>query len=260
MIDINQIKTPLEIVDKALTIRLSAGLSLRDTSRLLHELYNVEINYESIRQWELSLAYQLFPLYQQKVKLPLSGINVFDETYLKYLGKWGYLFAAKDAIHKVIIGFHFSKKRDAKAATIIAKEVDRQLKEKGIRQYTNIRDAAPIYNVAFDWIRQNCNSKIKDIKLKGIFSKPEDVEKEKPWRGFKQSIERYFSTYKLAYKRKKQFGSMSGVVCYSFLHMLYYNHLRPHQSLNKKVPAPLYLKNGQLVKTWSGLVRYLTAV
>lgn len=258
LIDFRQIRTPLEIVEKTLTIRLSAGLSLRETERLLKELFNVKVSYEAIRQWETALAYLLFPLYEQKVKLPLSGINVFDETYVKYQGKWGYLFAAKDAIYKVVTALHFSTKRDAKAATVIACEVNRKLGEQGIREYINVRDKAPIYNVAFDWIRQNCQVKIKDIKLKGIFSQPEELEEEKPFRIFKQAIERYFSTYKLAYKRKKGFGSTNGVVTYSFLHLLYYNHLRPNEAIGNKQPAPLYFKDGRKVESWAGLIKFLT--
>ncbi len=258
----SQIRTSPQIIDTALTIRTVVGSSLRETSQIMKQLFQVKVNYESIRVWEESLANLLCPLYQEvwkQGKISLSGKNVFDETYVRYKGKWGYVFVCMDAIKKIIISLHFSAKRNAQAATCIAKNVDEKLKNQEIKEYTNIRDGAPIYAIAFDWIKINLKSKIHDIVIKGIFD--EDKNNPDPNRKFKQVIERYNSTYKRSgYKKGKSFNSFNGAVVYSFLHMLYYNHLRPHESFNNLPPAPLYLKNKKMVEAWPELIQYLIEI
>jgi len=63
----------------------------------------------------ISLAANLAPLIK-RIPLPLSGIVVIDETYIKIKGNWHYMFTACDGLKGFIISQHISPHRDVRAA------------------------------------------------------------------------------------------------------------------------------------------------
>ena len=59
------------------------------------------------------------------------------------------------------------------------------------------------------------------------------------YRQFKQLIERLNRTYKFHTRPRNGFKSMDGATALTTLFVAYYNHLRPHSSLDDAVPVPL---------------------
>lgn len=132
------------LIAQAVNLYISLGLSLRQAAFAIKQFWQVRVSYETIQSWVVSLAAYLAPLVKL-FALPLSGIVVIDETYIKVKGKWHYLFTACDGLRGFIISQHLSSHRDAKAALSILKEVvDRY----GKREFILVTDKAPIYDIA----------------------------------------------------------------------------------------------------------------
>jgi len=64
-------------------------LSLRQAVSAIKQFWQVQISYETIQTWVVSLASKLAPLIKL-ISLPLSGIVVIDETYVKVKGQMAY--------------------------------------------------------------------------------------------------------------------------------------------------------------------------
>ena len=197
-------------------------------------------------------AVKLTPLLKL-IPLPLSGIVVIDETYIKVKGKWHYLFTACDGLRGFIISQHLSPHRDAKAALIILKDViDRYGKQK----FIFVTDKAPIYTVAVHVASVFFGATIRHRPVLGISPPPEGDPHT--YRPYKNRLERLFGSYKAHYKRHKSFCSFEGAVAHALLYQLYYNHLKPHAAFENKPPLPLKNRKGKPVDDWSKLLCWLT--
>jgi putative transposase len=94
--------------------RLRYKLSLRDVAEMFLER-GFTFTHETVRNWESRFA----PLIADQLRSKRRGLAgrswYVDETYVKVLGKWGYLYRAVDEDGN-LVDSHLSEKRDMEAA------------------------------------------------------------------------------------------------------------------------------------------------
>lgn len=239
------------LITNTVNFYVGLGISLRQTVFAVKHIWQVQISYETIHNWVVSLASKLAPLVKS-IHLPLSGIVVIDETYIKVKGKWHYLFTAFDGLRGFIISQHLSPHRDALAALTILKEV---IERYNNRKFILVTDKAPIYDVAVYSASVFFNASIRHRSVLGISIPPGGDPHT--YRPYKNRMERLFGSYKAHYKRHKSFSSFEGAVAHALLYQLYYNHLKPHDACNVDVPVPLKDKKGRQVDNWAKLMQWI---
>jgi transposase-like protein len=254
---IERIRLPKQIFDIEMSLFIDCAVTARDTVKILQKLYGKEIikSHQSIFNHAEALA-SFVEENEDVFPTPLSDEVCEDETYVKYFGRWGYLFRAFNPEGRNIIAEHFSVHRDTKGAITLNKKVtEKYLKNMMDPEYKLISDQAPIYPAAIDYMESKNKAHIEHFAIKGIFDEPD--EKCSEYRGEKQMIERSFESLKSGIKRRRRFGSLKGARTFCFLHKLFYNHLRPHENLNNSPPVPLYLKSGKQVSNWNEILQYI---
>lgn len=239
------------LIAQAINLYISLGLSLRQAAFAIKQFWQVQVSYETIQSWMVSLAAKLAPLVKL-IPLPLSGIVVIDETYVKVKGKWHYLFTACDGLRGFIISQHLSPHRNVGAALTILKEV---IDRYGKREFIFVTDKAPIYEVAVHAACAFFNASIRHRPILGISPPPEGDPHT--YRPYKNRIERLFGTYKAHYRRHKSFSSFEGAVAHALLYQLHYNHLKPHAAFENRPPVLLKDQRGNPVDDWSNLFRWI---
>ena len=100
-----------------------------------------------------------------------------------------------------------------------------------------VTDGNPSYQAGLHFI--NVQLKTLSLTLKKVIGlKNLDAESEE-FRPFKQIIERLNRTYKYHVQFQNGFGAVDGAVSKLVLFVTHYNFLRPHKSLNYRVPIEI---------------------
>ena len=239
------------IISKAVDFYIGLGLSLRQTKRAIEQAWNVSVSRETIQNWVLSFAHQMASVIP-RLNLPLSGVVAIDETYVKIKGSWHYLFTAIDGDNGFIIAQHLSDHRDAKAAITVLNKVIKQYEGD---DFTLVTDMAPVYEVAVHASKIFFDSDIDHKQVKGLFT--DDENSDEDYRPYKNTIERFFGTYKAHYKRHKSFSSFDGALAHITLFQLYFNYLKPHSSYQYHAPIVVEGPRGDPIENWAQLLRWI---
>ncbi len=236
------IKTPIDlsraynsqyIVGLCLTYHVNYGLSYRKTAAIMNDIHEVKISYKTVENYckaAASIVHHVLEFYPYD----LSDTIAADETYIKVKGKTNYIFFFFDSIKKIITSYRVFDKRDSLAAikathsTLIKyNELPETLKM--------IFDGNPIYRVAHQYWHQN-NMPFQLYQVIGLTNQ-DDISKK--YRSEKQIIERLNRTLKYYYRPKNGFSSLDSANNYMVLFSAYFNFLRPHSSLDYKIPVEL---------------------
>ncbi|TES51659.1 DDE domain-containing protein, partial [Halalkalibacterium halodurans] len=193
----------------------------------------VSVSHQSILNYENSVALWLKP-YIDYFPYELSDQFCGDETYIRVNGRWHYLFFFFDAVKKVILSYPVSPNRDTATAIRAIDEVLVKLKEIP-ENLQFVVDGNPIYLLAQHFFAENQIS--FDVKQVIGLTNEDDVSRE--YRPLKQIIERLNRTFKGNYRSTHGFGSEQGSVSFVTLFVAYFNFLRPHSSLEGKVPVTI---------------------
>lgn len=245
------------LLDLEMTLYVECGMTSREVKKIMQKLYGTEIikSHQTVLNHAEAMANHLSA--NEKL-LPVTVCEKVceDETYIRYSGKWGYLFRAYNPETKGIISEYFSRFRDTKGCITLNKDVaEKYLINCRDPEFKLISDRAPIYEATKKYFESHEKAKIDLYQIKGIFDEPDEENAE--YRPEKQSIERSFESLKSAIKRRRTFSSFSGARRFCFLHKIHYNHLRRHSELNDMPPVPLYLKSGKMVCDWNELCQYI---
>lgn len=214
-----------------LTYHVNYGLSARKTAAIMQDVHGVAISHQTILNYENSVALLLKP-YVDSYPYELSDQFCGDETYIRVNGKWHYLFFFFDAVKKIILSYPVSPNRDTVTAIRAIDEVLVKMKEIP-EDLTLVVDGNPIYLLAQHFFAQH------DIQfdVKQVIGLTNDDPVSTEFRPLKQVIERLNRTFKGNYRSTHGFGSEHGSVSYVTLFVAYFNFLRPHASLEGKVPV-----------------------
>lgn len=138
----------------------------------------------------------------------LSSSFCGDETYIKVLDKWNYIFFFFDSLKKIILSYHVSPNRDTLSAIKALDDVLSKLKTIP-HDLSFVVDGNPIYLLAQHFFAQH---KI-NFEVKQVIGLTNDDPVSEEYRPLKQIIERLNRTFKGNCRPTTGF-------CYSFCSLL----------------------------------------
>lgn len=249
--DVTQIRNSLHTLCLVLTFHVSFALSARKTAYLLREVFKLPLSYQSVLNYCEMAAHHCHK-FNLKFKGDVDPTQAGDETYIKVNGDYHYTFFFLSAKNLKITAYHIDPTRDTLPAAITIKEAVRTAHPHQIS--TLITDGNPAYQHAVHFLNQSLSSPLKLKNVIGLQNLDSVSEKFRP---FKQLIERLNRTYKFHTRAANGFASVNGAVSLTTLFVTFYNFLRPHMSLNYRVPVPLdFLKNiDTLQGRWAAILQ-----
>lgn len=249
-VDLSKLYVSPHTLGLILTYHVNYGLSARKTAAIMNDIHGVSISHQSILNYENSVALIMKPFIDH---YPYELSNQFcgDETYIRVSRRWNYLFFFFDTVKKIILSYPVSPNRDTQAAVLAIDEVLLKLKEIP-EDLTFVVDGNPIYLLAQHFFAQH------DIHfdVKQVIGLTNEDPVSTEYRPLKQIIERLNRTFKGNYKATHGFGSEKGSVSYVTLFVAYFNFLRPHASLENKVPVmiPELSKLPHMPARWTKMI------
>jgi putative transposase len=232
-VDLSRLYASPHTLGLILTYHVNYGLSARKTAAIMKDIHGVSISHQTILNYENSVALILKP-YVDHYPYELSDQFCGDETYIRVNGRWHYLFFFFDAVKKIILSYPVSPNRDTASAVQAIDEVLIKMKEIP-EDLTFVVDGNPIYLLAQHFFAEQGIS--FDVQQVIGLTNEDPVSEE--LRPLKQIIERLNRMFKGNYRSTHGFGSETGSVSYVTLFVAYFNFLRPHASLEGKVPVLL---------------------
>ncbi|MBU9720284.1 MULTISPECIES: DDE-type integrase/transposase/recombinase [Bacillaceae] len=249
-VDLTRLYVSPHTLGLILTYHVNYGLSARRTAAIMKDIHGVSISHQTILNYENSAALYLKP-FVDHYPYELSDQFCGDETYIRVNGRWHYIFFFFDAVKKIILSYPVSPNRDTPSAIRAIDEVLIKLKEIP-KDLTFVVDGNPIYLLAQHFFAQHNIS--FDVKQVIGLTNEDDVSRE--FRPLKQIIERLNRTFKGNYRSTHGFGSNQGSVSYVTLFVAYFNFLRPHSSIEGRVPVmiPELEKLPHMPARWTRLI------
>lgn len=216
-----------------MTYHVNYGMSAEKTAALMYDVHQLKISGQTVRNYARSVAHLVRP-FTDYYPYELSDQFCGDETYIRVQGKWHYIYFFFDAEKKIILSHRYNRHRDTETAIKAIHDVVRRF-ENVPDDLKLIVDGNPIYKLAEAFYAQH-GIEFEVIQVIGLTNKDE-VSKE--YRPLKQIIERLNRTFKGNYKPLGGFHSDAGPIAQVTLFTAYFNFLRPHSKLEKKVPVVL---------------------
>ena len=231
LVDLPDIKASPHVLGLILTYHINYGLSLRKTAAIMFDIHGVKVSHQTIANYRDAVAPRVKP-FVDGFPYDLSDQQCADETYIKIMGRWHYVFFVFDAVKKIILSYRVQRHRDYQSAILAINDLLVKFKE--IPKRLNlITDGNPIYLLAQQWFAQH--GIFFDISQVVGLTNDDEVSTE--YRPLKQIIERLNRTFKGNYKPTTGYGSGFGAISSVTLFVAYFNFLRPHSALDDKVPA-----------------------
>ena len=249
-VDLSKIYVSPHTLGLILTYHVNYGLSARKTAALMYDVHGVKVSHQTILNYMNSVALITKP-FVDHYPYELSNSFCGDETYIRVKGRWHYLFFFFDAVKKIILSYPVSPNRDTQSAIIALDQVLQKFKEIP-EDLMFVVDGNPIYILAQHFFAQH-GIHFDIHKVIGLTNE-DPVSKE--YRPLKQIIERLNRSFKGNYRATTGFGSQKGSVSFVTLFVAYFNFLRPHSSLENKVPVMIpELKNmPNMPERWTKLI------
>lgn len=249
-VDLSRIHASPHTLGLILTYHVNYGLSARKTAAIMQDVHGVPVSHQTILNYENSVALLLKP-YVDHFPYDLSDQFCGDETYIRVNGKWHYLFFFFDAVKKIILSYPVSPNRDT--ATAVRAINDVLIKFEEMPEDLNfVVDGNPIYLLAQHYFAQH----EIPFDVTQVIGLTNEDEVSKEYRPLKQVIERLNRTFKGNYKNTHGFGSSKGSVSYVSLFVAYFNFLRPHATLEGRIPVviPELSKLPTMPAKWTKLI------
>ena len=249
-VDLSRLYVSPHTLGIILTYHVNYGISARRTAALMKDVHGLSISHQSVLNYVNSVALTVKP-FVDNYPYKLSNQFCGDETYIRVNGRWHYLFFFFDSVKKLILSYRVSPNRDTFSAIKALDDVFQKLKE--IPDNLNIVvDGNPIYILAQHFFAQH------DIHfdIKQVIGLTNEDPVSTEYRPLKQVIERLNRTFKGNYRSTHGFGSESGSVSFVTLFVAYFNFLRPHASLEGKVPVmiPELIQLPHMPARWTKMI------
>lgn len=230
-VDLSRVYASPHTLGLIFTYYVNYGLSARKTACLMKDVHGLKISHQTVLNYADAVSAIVKP-YIDNYNYDLSGSFCGDETYIRVHGKWHYIFFFFDAVKKIILSYHVSPNRDTLSAVKALDDVISKLKS--IPEDLNfVVDGNPIYLLAQHFFATHDI----DFDVTQVIGLTNDDPVSKEFRPLKQIIERLNRTFKGNYRSTYGFGSGDGSVSYVTLFVAYFNFLRPHSALEKRVPV-----------------------
>ena len=211
-------KTPTEQIGAALAM-FYEGLSLNAIRRHLKQFYGNMPSDSTVYEW--ITRYSKEAINKDKEYTPKVGdVWMIDETVLKIAGKNVWFYDVLDMKTRYLLSSHLAEKRylgDARLA------LGRAGRKADMKPRIVISDGLPSYPQA---VGDVFGCATKHIKYKGFTTQPNN-----------NMLERFHGTLKARTKIMRGLKSMETARLFTKGWLIFYNHFRPHESLDDKSPA-----------------------
>jgi putative transposase len=198
-------------------------------------VFNVNVSYQTVLNYAEAAAYHCHQ-FNMRFKGPIDNESAGDETYIKIAGETAYVFLFTSSKKHSITSYHVADNRETLPAIIAMNEAIRTADPD--QKLTLITDANPSYTAGVMFLNEQ-RDKEHQITLKQVVGLQNLDEISAEFRPFKQLIERINRTFKFHVRASAGFKATNGAVSLTVLIVTHYNFLRPHMSLNYKVPIEL---------------------
>lgn len=256
---ITNVRNSLNTLCLILTFHVSFAISARKTAYLMREVFKIKLSGQSVINYCEMAAFHCHK-FNFKFKGPVDKTQAGDETYIKVNGKTHFTFFFISAKQLKITAYHIDTARDTLGATIAISEAIRTA-DPNLKIFL-ICDGNPAYLNAAHYLIKHFPQLKNKLIIKNVIGLQNLDKTSTRYRHFKQLIERLNRTYKFHMRAAAGFASKNGAVSLTTLFVTFYNFLRPHMSLDYKVPIPLDFLEGidTLQGRWAALLKQAIAL
>jgi transposase-like protein len=234
-VDIRKIYNSPNVLGLILSFFVSFALSARKTAYIMRVMFNITVSHKTVLNYAEAAAYHCHQ-FNLRFKGPIDNESAGDETYIRIAGKTAYVFLFTSSKKHTITSYHVADNRETLPATIAMNEAIRTADPD--QELTLITDGNPSYTAGLMFLNEK-RDKDHKITLKQVIGLQNLDEISAEFRPFKQIIERLNRTFKFHVRASAGFKATNGAVTLTTLIVTHYNFLRPHMSLNYKVPIEL---------------------
>jgi transposase-like protein len=236
LVDINKIHNSQNVLGLILSFYVSFAISARKTAFILQNVFNINVSYQTVLNYAEAAAYHCHQ-FNLKFKGPIADTSAGDETYIRILGTWAYVFLFISAKNLVLSAYHLAHSRETQPAIIAMSEAIRTaLPQQNI---TLISDGNPAYPSGIHFINENRSPELSRIQHHAVIGLQNLDSESETYRAFKQLSERLNRTFKFHVRPASGFKSDNGARSLVVLFATHYNFLRPHISLGYKTPVEI---------------------
>jgi transposase-like protein len=232
MVDLRAIHNGPDILGLVLTFYVSFAMSARKTALVLRSVFCISISYQTVLNYAAAAAFYCHS-FNLKHKGPINEISAGDEAYIKVMGKQHYVFLFVSSESLKITAYHVADARETLPAIVAMKEAIRTAQPG--QTIILVTDGNPSYPAGIHFLNaeRTEDPSVQHRKVIGLQNLDSESEAYRP---YKQLIERLNRTFKHHIKPSHGFNSTNGAVALVTLFVTHYNFLRPHMSLNWRVP------------------------
>jgi transposase-like protein len=234
-VDIRKIYNSPNVLGLILSFLVSFAISARKTAYIMRVVFNVSVSHQTVLNYAESAAYHCHQI-NMRFKGPIDNESAGDETYIRIAGKNAFVFLFTSSKKHTITSYHVADNRETLPATIAMNEAIRTADPD--QKITLITDANPSYTAGVMFLNEK-RDKDHQITLKQVVGLQNLDEISAEFRPFKQIIERLNRTFKFHVRPFCGFKAPNGALAMTTLIVTHYNFLRPHMSLDYKVPIEL---------------------
>lgn len=220
------------VMSLCLTLHVNLSLSLRKTTQVLKDLYNIQISHQQVANYCKSAAICIKP-FVDHYDYHAGTVFTADETYIKVRGVKSYICFILDAARRSIIGCRVSDDRSVGPCIMAMRMAFRRFKVLP-KHFRFIADGCSAYPLAVQQFLHEFGDKFK-FSITQVIGLTNDDAVSKEFRPYKQMIERLNRTYKASYRKTNGFDTIDGANYDLALWVAYYNFLRPHKHNNYHV-------------------------
>jgi transposase-like protein len=234
-VDIRKIYNSPNVLGLILSFLVSFAISARKTAYIMRVVFNVNVSHQTVLNYAESAAYHCHQ-FNMRFKGPIDNESAGDETYIRIAGKNAFVFLFTSSKKHTITSYHVADNREALPAIIAMNEAIRTADPD--QKLTLITDANPSYIAGVLFLNEK-RDKDHQITLKQVIGLQNLDEISTEFRPFKQIIERLNRTFKFHVRPFCGFKAPNGAIAMTTLIVTHYNFLRPHMTLDYKVPIEL---------------------
>jgi putative transposase len=236
VVDLFRIHRSANVLGLVLAFHVSFGLAARTTARILREIFQIAITYQTVLNYSQAAAFYLHRLNQHD-KGDVGAKQAGDETYIKIAGAHAYVFFFIAEKRRQITAYQVADNRGTLPATVTMLEATRTVDPTVAPEFTV--DGNPSYPAGLHFINaERLKNQQLPIALHQVIGLQNLDEESATYRKYKQLIERFNRTYKRTVRSANGFAHNNGAVSLTTLCVTDYNFLRPHMALGGEVPIP----------------------